>query len=289
MKELESFLRLQNSEITKKDYAGSILPFFEHFGINNIEDLKKLTIEDYVDYRDYLMNEKGNCANTVNTRFMGISSFLSYLSNELNVNIQNYACSVAKRLVIQSKKSTSLNANEAVDLLNVCKNPREYAMIMLFLNNGLRMSELVNLELSDYDTENNTISVIRKGGVKKVIPISQEVNSAIYEYLKYRKHTDCSKLFVSNGGKKMCPYSINRTIKKLTRKANIETDISAHSLRRTLATDLHKSGYDIKEIKDVLGHKSINTTALYIKDEEETVRNVMKNHKIVASGGIYAK
>lgn len=289
MRELESFLRLQNSEMTKKNYSESINPFLTYFKVNTIEDLLKLTLDDYVDYRDYLIEEKGNCTNTVNTRFMGISSFLSYLKDELNINIPNYACSVAKRLVVQSKKSTSLNVNEAISLLNVCKNPREYAIIMLFLNNGLRISELVNLELEDYDSENCTISIIRKGGIRKTLPISQEVNSAISEYLKHRKNGTCTKLFVSNGGAKMYPYSIDRTIKKLTKRAHIETDISAHSLRRTLATDLHRTGYDIKEIKDVLGHKSISTTALYIKDEEENVRKVVKEHKFVANGGIYAK
>lgn len=289
MKELESFLRLQSSEVTKKDYEKSITPFLQYFNVIKLDDLLALTIDNYVDYRDYLLNDRKNSPNTVNTRFMAISSFLSYLRNELDISIQNYACSIAKRLIIQPKKSTSLKSDEAVRLLNECKNPREYAIIMLFLNNGLRISELINLELEDFNYEENTITVTRKGGLKKVIPISNEVKKAIVEYLKCRKNTSCTKLFVSNGGEKMYPYSINRTIKKLTERANIETNISAHSLRRTLATDLHKSGYDIKEIKDVLGHKSINTTALYIKDEEETMRRVVREHKFIADGGIYAK
>ena len=289
MKELESFLRLQSSEITKKDYRISIEQFFKYANINKLEDLLKLDIDKYVDYRDYLLEERQNSQNTVNTRFRAISSFLAYLREERNIDIPNYACSVAKRLKPQPKKGTSLNSMEAIKLLNVCKNPREYAIIMLLLNNGLRISELINLEYGDYDYQNKTISIIRKGGLKKTMPISEEVNRAILDYLKYRKNTSCTKLFVSNGGGIMSAYSINRTIKKLTQKAKIETNISAHSLRRTLATDLHRSGYDIKEIKDVLGHKSINTTAIYIKDEEENVKRVIKEHGFSPTGGIYVK
>lgn len=289
MKELESFLRLQSSEITKKDYRISIEQFFNYANINKLEDLLKLDIDKYVDYRDYLLEERQNSQNTVNTRFRAISSFLTYLREERNIDTPNYACSVAKRLKPQPKKGTSLNSMEAIKLLNVCKNPREYAIIMLLLNNGLRISELINLEYEDYDYQAKTISIIRKGGLKKTIPISEQVNRAILDYLKYRKNTSCTKLFVSNGGGIMSAYSINRTIKKLTQKAKIETNISAHSLRRTLATDLHRSGYDIKEIKDVLGHKSINTTAIYIKDEEENVKRVVKEHGFLPTGGIYVK
>ena len=162
-------------------------------------------------------------------------------------------------------------------------------MIMLLLNNGLRVSELINLEFEDYDKDNQTITITRKGGLRKTIPISNEVNYAISKYLIYRKNTGCTKLFVSNGGNKMSTNSIDRTIKKLKNKANIETNISAHSLRRTLATDLHKSGYDIKEIKDVLGHKSINTTAIYIKDEDENIRKVVKEHGFTPNGGLYVR
>lgn len=289
MKELESFLKLQNSEVTKKDYNISIGQFLNYVAVDNIEGLTKLTIDDYVNYRDYLLNERNNTQNTVNTRFRAVSSFLTYLRDELNIDIQNYACSVAKRLKPQPKKGTSLNSIEAVNLLNECKNPREYAMIMLLLNNGLRVSELINLEFEDYDKDNQTITITRKGGLRKIIPISNEVNYAISKYLIYRKNTGCTKLFVSNGGNKMSTNSIDRTIKKLKNKANIETNISAHSLRRTLATDLHKSGYDIKEIKDVLGHKSINTTAIYIKDEDENIRKVVKEHGFTPNGGLYVR
>lgn len=289
MKELESFLKLQNSEVTKKDYNISIKQFLDYVAVDNIEGLIKLTIDDYVDYRDYLLNERNNTQNTVNTRFRAVSSFLTYLRDELNIDIQNYACSVAKRLKPQPKKGTSLNSTEAVNLLNECKNPREYAMIMLLLNNGLRVSELINLEFEDYDKDNQTITITRKGGLRKTIPISNEVNYAISKYLIYRKNAGCTKLFVSNGGNKMSTNSIDRTIKKLKNKANIETNISAHSLRRTLATDLHKSGYDIKEIKDVLGHKSINTTAIYIKDEDENIRKVVKEHGFTPNGGLYVR
>lgn len=289
MKELESFLRLQNSEMTKKDYKISIEQFFNYMNVNSIEDLLKLDINDYVNYRDYLLNERNNTQNTVNVRFRAVSSFLVYLNSELNINVSNYACSVAKRLKPQPKKGTSLTSDEAIRLLNECKNPREYAMIMVLLNNGLRISELINLEYEDYNMEDQTITIVRKGGLRKTMPISDEVNYAIKVYLKYRKNTACTKLFVSNGGNKMSTNSIDRTIKKLKNKANIETNISAHSLRRTLATDLHKSGYDIKEIKDVLGHKSINTTAIYIKDEDENIRRVVKEHSFTPNGGLYVR
>ena len=254
MKELESFLNYQRSEITKKDYKKSIEEFLEYKNIKTFKEFEVLTIDDYVDYRSYLLNKVNNSESTVNTKLRALSSFYNYLQNEKDIKLTNYAKGVANKLKPQAKKRTYLTSTEATNLLNMCKNKREYAIIMLLLNNGLRVSELINAKIEDYNSIKSTLIIIGKGGLKYTIPLSPLVADSINEYLKIRKESKCNNLFISNGGKPMQVNSIDRTIKKLAQRANINKSVSAHPLRRTLATDLHKTGCDIKEIQSVLRH-----------------------------------
>ena len=261
MKELESFLSYQRSKITQKDYRKSIEEFFYHNNINSFKDFENLDIDNYISYREYLLNNN-NSESTVNTKLRALSSFYNYLRNEKNLHLTNYAKGVANKLKPQAKKRVYLTSYEATSLLDKCKNSREYAMIMLFLNNGLRVSELINAKLDDYDSNKGTLVIVGKGGLKYTIPLFPLVVKSINDYLLTRKESEYNNLFISNGGKPMQVNSIDRTIKKIALKANINKSVSAHPLRRTLATDLHKTGYDIKQIQSVLRHKSITTTAL---------------------------
>lgn len=289
MKELESFIKFQRSETTKKDYQKHIKDFFQYKNINNIEDFSNLTIDDFVDYRDYLLGDKQNSESSVNTKFRALSSFYNYLIEDRRMNLSNFAKSVARKIKPQTVNRSYLNSTQAVNLLNECKNKREFAMAMLFLNNGLRVSELIQLQLDEYNSNLGQITLIRKGGHKYTIDLYPNVKDALNEYLKVRKNSEYNNIFISNGGKPMQVNSIDRTIKKLAKRAKIDTNISAHSLRRTLATDLHRQGYGLIDIRNTLGHKSVKTTEIYIRDEERSAKKVLMAHSFLPTGGLYVE
>ena len=115
----------------------------------------------------------------------------------------------------------------------------------------------------------------------KKVDLNDATRIAIDTYLLVRKKTNCPNLFVSNNGKPMATNSIDRTINKLALRAGItDKKISAHSLRRTVATDMYKRGEDILTIKNVLGHHKISTTELYIKDTNEFVKKAINSRVI---------
>lgn len=294
MKELEDFILSRRSEKTRKDYRRYFIKMFEYFNIKNFEDFKKLELADYFKYSNYLRDEKNNSDSSIQTKILAFSSFYAYL-NDSGIMNKNYASPVLKRLkpTYNKKEGTYLESDEAEKIISVCKNPRERAIMTLFLNNGLRVGTLIGIEISNY--KGNEISFRDKGGKIRKIQINDLTKTTIDSYLLYRQrtvertHTKFTNLFLSDGGKPMATSSIDRTINKLAKKANIiNKKISAHSLRRTVATDMHNRGEDILTIKNVLGHAFISTTQLYIKDNQ-TDANRAINNRVIGLGGVNIK
>lgn len=280
MKEMEDFLAAQRLPKTREDYRRNLEKIFEFLGVKTFEDFKKVELGDIFRYRNYLSEERHNSDSSIKTKLLALSSFYVYL-NSANILDWNFAKPVIEKLrpYLNKKKGTYLNENEIQRFIDCCKNPRETAMMMLFLNNGVRVGTLTDIELEDY--HGDSVIIREKGGKIREITLNKATRLAIETYLLNRKKTSCTKLFVSNGGKKMYTYSIDRTIDKLAKKAGItDKKISAHSLRRTVATDMYRLGNDILTIKDVLGHCRISTTALYIKNTHNMAQNAINNRVI---------
>ena len=292
MEEVKKFLNTINSEGTRKAYETSINAFLDYKKIENIDGFKKMTVDDYFEWRNYLMNVLGNTGNTVKPKLSAISSFYDYLigSQKYGINsnpIQIGAIHKKTKAQVNPENTTWLTKQEAVNFMSQCKNPREIAMCAVFLNTGLRVSEVINLELEKYERFPNSqgeicshILVHRKGGKLQIVEFNPYVTEKIDNYLKVRKQTDCKNLFVSDCGNPMSKQSIDRTIHKIQRKAGITKEISAHSLRRTAATNMYKMGFGIKEIQDVLGHSSSGTTDIYLKGLDGSSNNVFRNFVI---------
>lgn len=292
IKEVENWLNTVRSAGTKKSYRTNIEAFFEYKNINSFEEFKQMDADDYYDWIDYLMNEKGNTENTVRPKISALSSFYSYLLKnpkyDITINpITNAGIHSNVKATVNPERTTWLTAKEMHSFMKQCKNPRETAICGIFLNTGLRVSEVINLDLNKYeqfineDGENcSRILAKRKGGKLQIIEFNPYVTELINNYLKVRKETECEKLFVSNAGNPMSRQSIDRTIHKLQKRANINRSISAHSLRRSAATAMYGAGFDIKEIQSVLGHSSSGTTDIYLKGLDDRANHVFQNFVI---------
>lgn len=290
-KELVNFINTKRSEGTKQRYASNLTEFFNFKNINSIDDFRKLDIDDFYEYKNYLL-KKGLSENSIRPKLSAISSFYDFLIKRPNLEI-NKNIILGSDLFETTKKNvnpqhtTWLKTDEIQKFLMQCKNERELAICAIFLNTGIRLSELINLELDtftlfkdDNNEEVSTVVIKRKGGKMQEIYLNSFVTKCIKSYLKVRKNTNLNYIFVSNKGNKMSAQSIDRTIKKLKNRAGITRKISAHSLRRSAATDMYNHGFSIDEIQDVLGHSNPSTTQIYLKGLQNKSQNVFRNYKV---------
>lgn len=289
---LEHFINTKRSEGTKERYKSNLEELFSYKDIKTIDDFKKLNIDDYYDWKNYLL--KNNISeNSIRPRLSAVSSFYEFLIQRKsygvteNVMAESDLYKTTKKIV-NPEHTTWLTEEETRDFLMQCRNKRELAICAIFLNTGIRVSELINLTLDTFTLFNDekgeevsTIIATRKGGKIQEIYFNSFVTKCIKDYVsKDRKPTELNYLFVSNTGKKMSTQSIDTTIKKLKNRAGITRPISAHSLRRSAATNMYNHGFGIDEIQDVLGHSNPGTTQIYLKEIQDKSRNVFRNYKV---------
>ena len=154
---------------------------------------------------------------------------------------------------------------------------RDIAVVKTFLYGGLRVSELVKLNLNDVDFEDNSIKFFGKGNKERYVPLHPDVIEAIYNYLPHRdeitpKNEDAEKaLFRSYWGNRLGVRSVQLLVKKYAKLANIKNaeKITPHKLRHTFATLLYQQTKDIRVLQDILGHANISTTQIYTHTDKK--------------------
>lgn len=186
-----------------------------------------------------------------------------------------------------------LSLNESKELLNLYTDStkineiRDNAILHLFLNCGLRVSELKNLNISDFKFNNNTFIIFGKGNKERTGYLNNPTKEALENYLNIRKtiqpksQKDKDALFLSNKRVRICTRAVELAIDKAYEKAGLDKKVyTVHTLRHTCATLMYKNGIDIKIIKEVLGHVRIDTTEIYTHLHNEDVMKAMFEHPL---------
>lgn len=182
-----------------------------------------------------------------------------------------------------------LSLDEAKKMINVYTNSkyaldiRYNAIIHLFLNSRLRLSELKNLSITDLNLDNGKFSIIGKGNKERTGYINDITKKALKEYLRVRDNFNPKNktLFVSKYGSKMSSTSIEKIIKKAYKLAEIDDkDYCVYTLRHTCATLLYRNGTDIRTIQELLGHVQIDTTEIYTHLYDKEVMDAMLDHPL---------
>lgn len=241
-----------------------------------------------------------------------IFDFLSYLANDRAINPENpapdYGISASARarklsaiksfykyLTVRTKQLTEnpvadleypklrkslpkyLTMEQSASLLQAVSGPnekRDYAILMLFLNCGIRRSELVGLNLSD--VYEDRIRVVGKGNKERFVYFGSACRKAIDAYLVERSKkilTDNKALFGSRDGNRISVTAVHRLVKKALMQAGLDsTQFSAHKLRHTAATMMLSGGVDVKTVQEVLGHENLNTTQIYTHIENTELK-----------------
>lgn len=253
----------------------------------DIEFIRKITTADVFDFLSYLANDRvinpdsaysehGISPSARARKLSAIKSFYKYLTVRTKLLTDN---PVADLEYPKLRKSLPkyLTMEQSAALLQAVSGPnekRDYAILMLFLNCGIRRSELVGLNLSD--VYEDRIRVVGKGNKERFVYFGTPCRKAIDAYLPERNKkilTDNKALFGSRNNNRISTDAVHRLVKKALLQAGLDsTQFSAHKLRHTAATMMLSGGVDVKTVQEVLGHENLNTTQIYTHIENTELK-----------------
>lgn len=263
-----------------------------------LDTIKKITLPDIHSFLAYLKNCYNSKPATLARKTASIRMFFKYLCNKMK-RIPNNPAQDLESPKLGKRLPKYLTLDESRKLLNTTKTPktdshgnhdnsiRDYAIITLFLNCGMRLSELTGINMSDIDFENNKLTVIGKGNKERTIYLNKACINAINRYLEVRPHEGVkfdsrNALFLSEQRKRISNRTVQYIVKQELFAAGIDQNkYSVHKLRHTAATLMYKYGQvDIRALQEILGHESIATTQIYTHVDEEQIRNAIEKNPL---------
>ena len=257
----------------------------------DLDFVASITLTDIYGYMTYLSRDRVRCQNSRNSdyglnsasrarKIATIRSFYNYLTNKTHQLREN----PVKDLDSPKLKKTLpkyLTLDQSLDLLNAVdgKNQeRDYAILTLFLNCGLRISELVGLDLQDIQGE--TLRVLGKGNKVRILYLNDACLDALKRYLAVRRPIsgrDANALFLSAQNERVSRSTVHAMVKKRLAEAGLNaSEYSSHKLRHTAATLMLQNGVDVRAVQEVLGHDHLNTTEIYTHIDNEALRVAAK-------------
>ena len=257
----------------------------------DLEFVKNVTLTDIYGYMTYLSRDRIQHQNSRNSdyglnpasrarKIATIRSFYKYLTNKVRLLSEN----PVKDMDSPKLKKTLpkyLTLDESIQLLDSVKGKnqeRDYCILTLFLNCGLRISELVGLNLNDIQGE--ALHVLGKGNKMRIVYLNEACNSALKQYLSVRRPItgkDANALFLSTQNERISRSGVHAVVKKRLSEAGIDsTQYSSHKLRHTAATLMLQNGVDVRAVQEVLGHEHLNTTEIYTHIDNEALRVAAK-------------
>jgi site-specific recombinase XerD len=156
-------------------------------------------------------------------------------------------------------------------------NPRDYAVLQVFLQTGIRVSELANLRIADIDFIKPAITVRGKGSVEREIALEKKGIHALKSYLAVRPDSDSDRVFLNYQGEPISERGIRKLVVKYRKEAGITKKASCHTLRHTSATYKAEKGVSAYQLQQWLGHANLNTTQIYVHLGKQNARKIMQN------------
>lgn len=260
---------------------------FDSIDISDVdaELIRTITLSDLYSYMSFVSNSRSNSAYARARKVASLKSFFKYLTNKAKVLDKNPALELESPKIVK-RLPRYLNIDESKQLLSSVdgKNSvRDYAILTLFLNTGIRLSELVGININSI--KNNTLRVIGKGNKERAIPLNSACIEAINEYMKVRPVEgviDKNALFLSERKQRISKATVQHIVKKYIISAGLDPRrYSTHKLRHTAATLMYRYGHvDIRALQELLGHESIATTEIYTHLDEQQLRNAVESNPL---------
>ena len=245
-----------------------------------ITETIKIQRSDIENYLEYLAKEEYT-SKSIARKLTAIKNFHKYLT--ATGKLTSDVSLTIDRPKLAKALPNVLTVDEVDRLLDIkVDTPFDYrnkAMLELLYGTGLRISELLDLKLTDVDFENCIVRCFGKGSKERIVPIGEYIIDSLNNYLEYGRNKLINKnkvsdyLFLNNRGGRISRFSFFKILKKILREKGIKKDVSPHSLRHSFATHMLENGADLRSIQELLGHSDISTTRIYTHITNKKIEN----------------
>ena len=269
--------------------------FFDKIDLSRLDNdfVCSVTTEEIYDFFIYLSNERGNGACAKSRRLSAIKSFYKYVCQKKRLMEKNPAIDMEGPKKRQSLPKF-LSIEESLALLEAIESDteskfkeRDYAIVTLFLNCGMRLSELCGISLSDLDRELRSLRVVGKGNKERIVYLNDACRDALNRYLVIRREDKYKKigtnaLFISKQYKRISNKTVQWLVYKYLSLAGLDyKHYSTHKLRHTAATLMYQTGkVDVRVLKEILGHEQLNTTQIYTHVSNKGMQDAINNNPL---------
>jgi len=248
----------------------------------NIELIKSITLNDLYNFVYYIGHNRSNSNSAKARKISTLRSFFKFLHTKLHVIDSNPTVEL-ETPKLASRQPVYLSLKEAKKLLNAVDGEfkeRDYCILTLFLNCGMRLSELVGIDLKDI--KGDTLKVIGKGDKERTVYLNEACIQAVKDYLTTRPSVKTDALFISKRKQRISNKTVQHMVKGCVRKAGLDTEkYSVHKLRHTAATLMYQYGeVDIRALQQILGHSNISTTQIYTHVDDRLLRNAVNRNPL---------
>ena len=266
-------VELNYSELTIKSYQLDLTDFFRFIESKKVNYLT-ITNHDVRGYLKYL--DSCNLKNsTISRRISTLRTFYNYLVDE-NI-VENNVFHNVKNPKLEKKLPNYLNYNEMEELLesidiSTTEGLEKRLLIEMFYSTGCRVSEMINVKISDIDFTNKTIRIMGKGSKERIVYFGDYASKYLDNYLSKVK---CDKyLFTNKKGEKLTINEVEQIVKDIMKHISIKTHVTPHTLRHTFATHLLNNGADIRTVQELLGHANLSTTGIYTHVSSDRLKDI---------------
>ena len=255
----------------------------------DIDIIRNIQLRDLYAFLKFLDKERNNSSQAKARKVATLKSFFNFLNLKLKV-IKNNPAAELESPKIEKRNPIHLDLNESLNLLNSMDKTdrnyyRDYCILTIFLNCGLRLSELCGIQTDNI--RKDTLTVIGKGNKERTVYLNKACVSAINNYMNMREVKkiaigDRNTLFISMQNRALSKRSVENLVKKHIGNSSITTKkVSPHKLRHTAATLMYKHGnVDIRALQSILGHESISTTQIYTHVDNEQLRDAANSNPL---------
>jgi len=252
--------------------------------LNDINEFLRFNLDDFIDagrIEKFIshLKQKGCTSSTIKRKLMAIRCLCNHLisldlldksviDNCPSIKVQRETKNVVNDSCVDEIVSYLCNSSTKYRTKNIRRN---VAIILILYDSGLRSEELCLLNCEDFRSDDRDLRVTGKGSRQRIVPISQRCKRAIESYLSTRDYTRSDPLFVDKSGKRIRRRNVSDMILSASQSAGVES-VTAHTLRRSCATNLLDKGVDLDLVKELMGHTDISTTQLYLHVDDEKLK-----------------
>ena len=275
-----SFIRYEKglSENTFLAYKNDVFNFIKFLNEHKIAEVTEDTIMDFI----FALKNKNYSTLSIARMLVAVKNYYKFLVNEKVLSVSPFENMDSFK--VRKKIPEVLTEKDIENLLNqpdtsTKEGIRDKAILELLYSAGIRVSELVNMELADINLDEKILRCFGKGKKERLVPIGDYVVEAIKNYLKIRQEISdkfSNFLFITRLGKKFTRAGIWKMIKMYAKKAGIIKNVYPHIFRHSFATHLLKGGADLRSVQEMLGHSDISTTQIYTHVDRSHLKNIHK-------------